>query len=56
MEHVAVVEIGLAKSQGVTGEQSDGTGLAAGVGHSSLNSSWDYTLTDLPYKHSHWDS
>lgn len=56
MEHVAVVEIDLAKSQGAMGERSDGIGLAAGVDHSSLDSSWDYTLTDLPYKHSHWDS
>lgn len=53
---VAVVRIELAKSQDATGEQSDGTGLVAGVGHSSLDSSWDYTLTDSPCKRSRWDS
>lgn len=54
MEHADVVVAGieLAKSQDVTGERSDGTGLAAGVGHSFLGLSWDYTLTDLPCKHS----
>lgn len=51
-----MVEIELAKCQGVRGEQSGDIGLVEGLDHSSPNLSWGYTLMDSPCRHSHWGS